>query len=96
MNNYMTQWMEYENYACDKYYHVVFEKEGSYVQKRISGILISLFGGNITLLSDEGMWIIKLKEVVFMRPAKPNMETLSEEYKNILNSIGYKDRAEEK
>ena len=89
MINYVNQWMEYENYACDKYYHVVFEKEGSYVQKRISGILASLGGGSVTLLSEEGMWIIKLKEVVFMRPAKPNMETLSEEYKQILNKLGY-------
>ena len=91
MNNYMDKWMEYENYACDKYYHVVFEKEGSYVQKCVSGILVSLLGGNITLLTDEGMWIIKLKEVAFMRPAKPKMETLSEEYQRILNKLGYEE-----
>lgn len=91
MSSYMKQWMEYENYACDKYYVVVFEREGTFVQKSITGILLSLGGGGVTLLSDDGMWFVKMKDVVFMKPAKPKIETLSPEYRQILSKIGYED-----
>ena len=74
-------------YACDKYYHVVYDRDRCGYEQRVEGLLLNYSSGNIVLLSDKGMYHIKYKDIVFMSPIEPRMEKLNEEFKNLLKSF---------
>lgn len=72
------------DYACDKYYSVIYDREHCGYEQRVEGLLLNYTGDNIILLSDKGIHHIKYKDVVFMRPIEPRMDKLSEEFKELL------------
>lgn len=74
-------------YACDKYYHVIYDRDHYGHEQRVEGLLLNYASGNIVLLSDKGMYHIKYKDVVFMKPIEPSMNKLSEEFKEVLESF---------
>ena len=79
-------------YACDKYYHVIYDRDHYGCEQRVEGLLLNYAGGNIVLLSDKGMYHIKYKDVVFMKPIEPPMNKLSEEFKDVLESFKESDK----
>lgn len=74
-------------YACDKYYIVVYDRDYGGYEKRVHGLLLNYTSGNIVLLSDKGIYHIKNKDIVFMRPIEPPMNELSKEFKEVLESF---------
>ena len=74
-------------YACDKYYHVVYDRDRCGYEQRVEGLLLNYSGGNVVLLSDKGMYHLKYKDIVFMIPVEPRMDKLSEEFKELLESF---------
>ena len=70
-------------YACDKYYYVIYEIDRCGCEQNVEGLLLNYAGGNIVLLSNKGIYHIKYKDIVFMKPIEPRMN-LSEEFKEIL------------
>lgn len=78
-------------YACDKYYHVIYDRDHYGHEQRAEGLLLNYASGNIVLLSDKGMYHIKYKDVIFMKPIEPPMNKLSEEFKEVLESFKEND-----
>lgn len=74
-------------YACDKYYCVVYDRDHNGCEQRAEGLLLNYYGGNIVLLSDKGMYHLKYRDVVFMKPIEPRMDKFSEEFKELLESL---------
>ena len=70
------------DYACDKFYYVIYNKYG--VEQRTEGLLLNYTGGDIVLLSESGIYHLKHKDVLFMKPFNPPMDRLSEEFKDLL------------
>lgn len=74
-------------YACDKYCLVIYDREHCGHEQRIEGLLLNYASGNVVLLADEGMYHIKYKDIVFMKPIEPSVDKLSEEFKELLKSF---------
>lgn len=72
------------DYACDKYYSVIYDRERCGYEQRVEGLLLNYASGNVVLLSDKGIYHIKNKDIVFMRPIEPRMDKLSKEFKDLL------------
>lgn len=83
----MDKWYKAEYYACYKYYSVSYEIEGSYMPRTIKGVLLSLALGKATMLTENGVWIIPLKDIKYMQPSVPKMEIYSKEYQVILREL---------
>ena len=79
-------------YACDKYYHVIYDRDHYGHEQRVEGLLLNYASGNIVLLSDKGMYHIKYKDVVFMKPIEPPMNKLNKEFKEVLESFKENDK----
>jgi hypothetical protein len=74
-------------YACDKYYRIIYDREHCGWEEIAEGLLLNYASGNVILLSDKGMYHIKNTDIVFMRPVAPRIDKLSEEFKEILESF---------
>lgn len=74
-------------YACDKYYFVIYDREHCGYEQRVEGLLLNYASGNVVLLADKGMYHIKYKDIVFMKPIEPPVDKLSEEFKELLKSF---------
>lgn len=74
-------------YACDKYYLVIYDRGHCGHEQRIEGLLLNYASGNVVLLADKGMYHIKYKDIVFMKPIEPPVDKLSEEFKELLKSF---------
>ena len=73
-------------YVCDKYYIIDYNRCGDI--QTAKGFLINYYGGNVVLLSEEGVYHIKYKDIVFMRPTKmPNLDKFNEGYQNLLKLL---------
>ena len=70
------------DYACNKFYVVFYNKYG--IEERTEGLLLNYTGGNTVLLSENGVYHINGKDIIFMKPFKPPMHRLSEEFKSVL------------
>lgn len=71
-------------YACDKYYYVIYDINNCGCEQNAEGLLLNYAGGNIVLLSNKGIYHIRYKDIVFMKPIEPRLDKLSEEFKEIL------------
>ena len=71
-------------YACDRYYRIVCDRDFTGSEFYVEGLLLNYTGGNIVLLSQDGIWHLKYKNIIFMYPIKPRMDRLNEEYKELL------------
>lgn len=72
------------DYACYKFYYVIYNRNGL-VEQRVEGLLLNYTGGDVVLLSENGIYHIKYKDILFMKPFAPPMDRLSEEFKSLLN-----------
>ena len=78
-------------YACDKYYHVIYDRDRCGYEQRVEGLLLNYASGNVVLLSDKGMYHIKYQDIVFMRPIEPHIDRLSKEFQELLGSFKEND-----
>lgn len=70
-------------YACGRYYRVVFKND--YPEKSINGLLLNYAGGNIVLLSEDGIYHIKYGDIISMRPMKVfNLKEFNDDYREII------------
>ena len=83
----INKWYIFENYACNKYYSISYELEGSYMPRSVQGVLISLVCGKVTMLCENGMFVIPLKDITYIKPSKPNMESFGKEYQEVLKNL---------
>ena len=74
-------------YACDKYYSVIYDRDRCGYEQRAEGLLLNYAGGDVVLLSDKGIYHIKHRDIVFMRPVEPRMDKLSSEFKELVESF---------
>jgi hypothetical protein len=83
----LDKWFIVENYACNKYYSVSYELEGSYTPRNVKGVLISLACEKITLLCEGGMFVIPLKDVKYIQPSTPRIEAFCQNYQKVLKQL---------
>ena len=69
-------------YACDKYYHVIYDRDHYGYEQRVEGLLLNYANGNIVLLSDKGMYHIKYKDEILKGIKKEMPEIKIYNYKN--------------
>ena len=62
------------DYACDKYYSVIYDREHCGYEQRVEGLLMNYTGDNIILLSDKGIYHIKYRDVNYIKDAKTDSE----------------------
>lgn len=74
-------------YVCDRYYHVVYSLGQYDVEQSVHGLLLNYYSGNVVLLSEKGIYHIKYKDIVFMRPVEPLTNKLSKEFNELLESF---------
>ena len=74
-------------YVCDKYYHVVYNRDIMGREQFVQGLLLNYYSGNVILLTQKGICHIKYKDIIFMIPIEPPMNRLSEEFKELLESF---------
>lgn len=56
------------NYACDKFYNVVYKNDIYCDERTVKGILLNCHGPFLVLLSEKGMYYIRHKDVLLMEP----------------------------
>lgn len=74
-------------YVCDRYYHVTYDRDLMGREQFIQGLLLNYYGGNVILLTQKGICHLKYKDIIFMMPIDPPMNRLSEEFKELLESV---------
>ena len=73
-------------YACDRYYVIDYNHYG-YVST-VKGLLLNYYNGNIVLLSEDGIYHLKYKDIVFMKPVNiPSLDKFSPKYKELLKIL---------
>lgn len=72
-------------YICDRFYYVIYKRYD--IEQRVEGLLLNYASGNIVLLSENGIYHIRYKDIVFMKPFEPPMYRLSKEFKSLLESF---------
>ena len=75
------------DYACGKYYSVVYDRGRGGYEQRVQGLLLNYASGDVVLLSDKGMYHLKYKDIIFMKPIEPPIDKLGEEFKEVLESF---------
>ena len=74
-------------YVCGKYYHVTYGRDIIGREQFAQGLLLNYYGGNIVLLSEKGIYHIKYKDIIFMKPIEPPINKLNEDFKELLESF---------
>ena len=72
-------------YVCDKFYYVIYKRYDE--EQRAEGLLLNYASGDIVLLSEKGIYHIKHKDIIFMKPFEPPVYRMSEEFKRLLESF---------
>ena len=73
-------------YVCDRCYVVDYDHNG--YTSTIKGFLLNYYNGNVVLLSEDGIYHLKYKDIVFMKPAKVlSFDKFSSEYKELLKIL---------
>lgn len=71
------------DYACYRYYRITYKRD--YVDEvDVEGLLLNYNSGNVVLLSENGIWHIRCRDIVFMRPAKMVTEKFSKEFNDLV------------
>lgn len=70
------------DYACHKFYYAIYNRYG--FEQRVEGLLLNYNGGDVALLSENGIYHLKCKDILFMKPFDPPVNRLSEEFKSLL------------
>lgn len=71
------------NYVCGKYYFIEYRcHDYTYSAE---GLLENYYGGDVVLLAKDGIYNIKYKDIVFMKPIKiPSLDKFNKEYQELL------------
>lgn len=73
-------------YVCDRWHTIEYNHCG--LHATVSGLLLNYNGGNIVLLSEEGIYHFKYKDIVFMKPAKmPPLDKFNKEFQDLLKVL---------
>ena len=73
-------------YVCDKYYLIEYGCHG--FTSTAKGLLLNYYGGNIVLLAEEGIYHIKYKDIIFMKPIKTlQLEKLDVKYQELIKLV---------
>lgn len=72
-------------YVCGRYYAIDYNHNG--YTSIVKGLLLNYYNGNIVLLAENGIYHLKYKDIVFMKPIEPHMDKLSKEFKEMLESF---------
>ena len=73
-------------YVCDRYYIIDYNHYGYTLT--VKGFLLNYYNGNIVLLSEDGIYHLKYKDIVFMKPVDtPSLDKFSPEYKKLLKIL---------
>jgi hypothetical protein len=84
--NFMKRETSICKYVCDRYYIVDYNYYGC--ETTVKGLLLNYYSGNIVLLSEEGIYHIKYKDVLFMKPIKmPSLDKFNEGYQELLKVL---------
>lgn len=74
------------NHACGRYYIIDYDYCGTVLS--VKGLLENYYNGNIILLSEDGLYHIKYKDIVFMKPIKmPSLDKFNEGYQELLKVL---------
>ena len=73
-------------YVCDRYYIIDYNHDG--YSSTTKGFLLNYYNGNIVLLAEDGIYHLKYKDIVFMKPAKVlPLNKFSSEYQELLKIL---------
>lgn len=75
------------NYACDKFYRVLYKDDIHCNEHVMNGILLNCHGPLLVLLGEKGMYYIKHKDVLLMEPI-PMTKAFgkNEEYRSVIET----------
>jgi hypothetical protein len=92
-NKFMKQNAAIGNYVCNRHYIVNYNYYGC--EETCAGFLLNYYGGNIVLLSEDGIYHIKYKDIVFMKPGRiKSLDKFNIEYQNLIKILQNKDLEE--
>lgn len=72
-------------YACDRYYIIDYNHDG--YSSTTKWFLLNYYNGNIVLLAEDGIYHLKYKDIVFMKPTKALFDKFSLEFKELLKIL---------
>lgn len=89
-NNMSTDYIKREqtvcNFVCGRYYLVEYKHCDCVLG--VKGLLENYFGGNVVILAKDGIYHIKYKDIVHMRPVKmPSLDKFNESYQVLLKAL---------
>ena len=76
-------------YACNRYYIVEYNHDG--YNSTVKGFLLNYYNGNIVLLAEDGVYHLKYKDIIFMRPARVFSLDKYPEYREVLKKLQVKE-----
>lgn len=74
-------------YVCDRYYHVIYNRDTMDKEQFVQGLLLNYYGGNVVLLTQKGICHIKYKDIIFMIPIEPPIDKFNKDFKELLESF---------
>ena len=82
------------NYACNKFYRVIYKNDICCDERIVRGILLNCHGPLLVLLCEKGMYCIRHKDVLLMEPI-PMTFRMNEEYRSVVETYLAKCAAQE-
>lgn len=93
LNKFTKQNADIGSYVCNKHYIVNYNHNG--YEEACAGFLLNYYGGNIVLLSEDGVYHIEYKDIVFMKPGRiKSLDKFNIEYQNLIKILQNKDDEE--
>lgn len=94
----MISWIKQNNIVCNfvinRFYHVKYKSYGDTVRE-LRGFLIHYDTGNIVMIGDNGLYIIKYSDIDFMVPVC-SPTAMSKEYMDFIENFLKLNKVEEK
>lgn len=72
-------------YVCDRYYIVDYGYKGDTLT--VKGFLLNYYNGNIVLLAENGIYHLKYKDIVFMKPVQLPLGVFNNKYLELLKTL---------
>ena len=73
------------SYICDKFYAVTYSEDG--LIRKTFGLMLNYASGNIVLLSEDGVYHIRYKDILFMKSIDVPIEKLNKEYADVISAF---------
>lgn len=73
-------------YVCNKYYAIQYNHDG--YKSTVKGLLLNYYSGNVVLLSEDGIYHLKYRDIIFMKPVNIlSLDKFNPEYKELLKIL---------